>query len=233
MYFNKIDIYYDGINIPNNSEIKINGFTTNPTILKKYNLDKSYKQFSKIFVEKSNNLPVSFEVDSDESEKMIQEAKEISSWGGNIFVKIPIINTKGEYNTHVIQQLKQANIKQNITAIFTQEQIIHVYNLLKDSTIPNILSIFCGRIADTGIDPMILCKYSSELIKNSNLKILWASTREVFNVFQAIESGCNIITINNDIFKKLCLIGKDLNDFSKETVQMFITDGQEAKLTVL
>ena len=233
MYFNKIDIYYDGINIPDNSEIKIHGFTTNPTILKKYNLDKSYKQFAKVFVEKNNNLPVSFEVLSDESEKMIQEAKEISSWGKNIFVKIPIINTKGEYNTYVIQQLKQANIKQNITAIFTQEQIIHVYNLLKDSTIPNILSIFSGRIADTGIDPMILCKYSSELIKNSNLKILWASTREVFNVFQAIESGCNIITINNDIFKKLCLIGKDLNDFSKETVQMFITDGQEAKLTVL
>ena len=230
MYFNNIEIYYDGVNIPN-SDIKISGFTTNPTILKKNGITNSYKEFASSFLKHTNNQPISLEVLSDNSEKMINEAREISSWNDSIYVKIPIINTNGEYNTKVITELNNLNIKQNITAIFTQEQVDHVFNLLKNSKINHILSIFSGRIADTGRDPKIICKYTSNLLKESkNLKLLWASTREVFNIFEAIESGCDIITINEGIFKKLDLINKDLNVFSKETVKMFVSDGKNSGL---
>ena len=231
MYFNKIAIYYDGTDIPK-SDIKIDGFTTNPSILKKSGITDSYKKCAVSFLKKTNNLPVSFEVLSDETHKMIEEAKEISSWGDNIYVKIPIINTKGVFNTEVISELNRLNIKQNITALFTQKQVDHCFNIIKNSNTENILSIFSGRIADTGIDPKILCKYTTKLLKNTpHIKSLWASSREVFNVFEAIESGCDIITLNQSIFKKLKLVDKDLDKFSEETVQMFVNDGKNSGLS--
>ena len=231
MYYEHIKIYYDGIDIPN-LDIPISGYTTNPTILNKNGINISYKEFALDYLKKANGLPVSLEVLSDNQEQMIEESKILSSWGTNVYVKIPIINTKGEFNTNVIQTLVNLNIKQNITAIFTQEQIDHAFKILKKSNVNNILSIFSGRIADTGIDPEILCKYSAELTENYNIDILWASTREVYNIFQAINSNCDIITVPDSIIKKLNVIGKDLNQFSKETVEMFVNDGKSSGLEI-
>lgn len=221
----KIKIFYDGIDIKENNIIK--GYTTNPSILKKYGKTKTYQELSHAMLrENRNNLPISFEVLSNGFEEMIQEAKEISSWSPDIYIKIPIINTSGEYNIDVIKELLYDNINVNITCVFTNEQINFIYqniNMLQGNV---IISIFCGRIADTGVSPSVLCKYTSDLFsKRENTEILWASTREIYNIFEAIQSGCDIITIPETIYQKLHLINKDLTEYSKETVEQFVSDG--------
>ena len=220
----KIKIYYDGLEIKDDTLIK--GYTTNPTLLKKYN--KSLKDLILPVIKKLPNTPLSIEVNSDDSDSIISEVQEILSWGGNIYIKIPIINTKGESNLKIINILLNQNINVNITCVFSKLQIDQIYrNLSINSYNKLIISIFSGRIADTGISPLILCKYTVELFKgSSNIEILWASTREVYNIFDAINCGCHIITIPEQIYEKLSLIGKDLNKYSKETVQQFILDGQ-------
>ena len=220
----KIKIYYDGLEIKDDTLIK--GYTTNPTLLKKYN--KSLKDLILPVIKKLPNTPLSIEVNSDDSDSIISEIQEILSWGGNIYIKIPIINTKGESNLKIINILLNQNINVNITCVFSKLQIDQIYrNLSINSYNKLIISIFSGRIADTGISPLILCKYTVELFKgSSNIEILWASTREVYNIFDAINCGCHIITIPEQIYEKLSLIGKDLNKYSKETVQQFILDGQ-------
>ena len=220
----KIKIYYDGLEIKDDTLIK--GYTTNPTLLKKYN--KSLKDLILPVIKKLPNTPLSIEVNSDDSDSIISEVQEILSWGGNIYIKIPIINTKGELNLKIINNLLNQNINVNITCVFSKLQIDQIYrNLSINSYNKLIISIFSGRIADTGISPLILCKYTVELFKgSSNIEILWASTREVYNIFDAINCGCHIITIPEQIYEKLSLIGKDLNKYSKETVQQFILDGQ-------
>lgn len=220
----KIKIYYDGLEVKD--DIRIKGYTTNPTLLKKYN--KSLKDLILPVIKKLPNTPLSIEVNSDDSDSIISEVQEILSWGGNIYIKIPIINTKGELNLKIINNLLNQNINVNITCVFSKLQIDQIFNNLSINSYNKlIISIFSGRIADTGISPLILCKYTVELFKgSSNIEILWASTREVYNIFDAINCGCHIITIPEQIYEKLSLIGKDLNKYSKETVQQFILDGQ-------
>tara|TARA_B100000575_G_C23121990_1_gene649436 strand:+ start:1386 stop:2072 length:687 start_codon:yes stop_codon:yes gene_type:complete len=223
----KIKVFYDGIDFKNENTI-IQGYTTNPSLLKQMNEDKTYKELVLPFIHKINNLPISLEVISDQGEQMISEAKELSSWGENIYIKIPIIDTEGNYNTHTIQKLLDDKINVNITCVFTQSQIDTIYETITIADSSNvIISIFCGRIADTGISPSILSSYTTKLFqKNKNVAILWASTREIYNIFEAEQCNCDIITIPESIYQKLHLIDKDLNEYSKETVQQFINDGK-------
>ena len=223
-FHNKIKIFYDGVNIGGFGSLEyIKGYTTNPTLMRKGIQSKNYKDFAINFLKKAKGLPVSFEVFADDLDEMIVQAKEISTWGKNIYIKIPIINTKGESTERVITKLNELGIKVNITAVFTKEQI-DIVNKSIDGSISNIISIFSGRIADTGINPIDTCKYAVELLKNRNIEVLWASSREVYNIFQAIDCGCHIITVSDNVFKKIHNIGKDLSQFSLETVKMFRND---------
>lgn len=232
-YENQIKIFYDGINIDNFSNEKyIKGFTTNPTILngnKKFN---NYKDLALYFLEKSNGLPVSFEIFADDDELMINQGIEINSWGNNIYVKIPIINSQGKSTENVIKKLNSLEIKLNITAIFTEEHSKIAFNSILNKKIPTIISIFSGRIADTGINPKNICINTVKLCKDTNIEVLWASTREVFNLFDAISCGCHIITVPDDILKKFKYINKDLNEYAIETVKIFYEDGKKSKLII-
>ena len=227
----KIKIFYDGIDFKNENTI-IQGYTTNPSLLKQINHGKTYKELVLPIINKINKLPISLEVVSNQEDRMISEAKELSSWGENIYIKIPIIDTEGNYNTSTIQKLLNDKININITCVFTKSQIDTIYETITINDYSNvIISIFCGRIADTGISPSILSSYTTKLFqKNKNINILWASTREIYNIFEAEQCNCDIITIPESIYQKLHLIDKDLIEFSKETVQQFINDGKSLSL---
>ena len=227
----KIKIFYDGIDFKNENTI-IQGYTTNPSLLKQINHGKTYKELVLPIINKINKLPISLEVVSNQEDRMISEAKELSSWGENIYIKIPIIDTEGNYNTSTIQKLLNDKININITCVFTKSQIDTIYETITINDYSNvIISIFCGRIADTGISPSILSSYTTKLFqKNKNINILWASTREIYNIFEAEECNCDIITIPESIYQKLHLINKDLDEFSKETVQQFINDAKSLSL---
>jgi transaldolase len=203
------------------------GFTTNPTLMKKAGV-KSYEEFAKAALKAIPDLPLSFEVFSDDLHGMEREARKIGSWGNNVYIKIPITNTKGESTASLVKKLSYDGLKLNVTAILTVEQVKTVAKALSPTT-PSIVSVFAGRIADTGVDPMPIMKESVKILKsNPKAELLWASTRELLNLIQAESCGCHIITITNDILKKVPLVGKDLNQLSLETVQMFYTDAQSA-----
>jgi len=179
-----------------------------------------------------NNKPVSFEVFSDDLEEMLDQAYEIASWSDDINVKIPITNTKSQYTTKIIEKLNRSNIKCNVTAIFTIDQVNRVLEYINDDTL-TIISIFAGRIADAGINPENIINEAVDLVKNKeNAKILWASPRELYNIFQAENLGCDIITVADDILKKIPNIGKDLNQFSLETVEMFYNDALSSNFKI-
>lgn len=223
-----IDIFFDGANYERmldlNNEGLIKGFTTNPTLMKSEGIT-DYESFAKKILRTINSKPISFEVFADELEEMEYQAKTISSWGTNVYVKIPVTNTKGLSTAPLIKKLSDIGIKLNVTAIFTTNQVQNIIKLL-DNDANMILSIFAGRIADTGINPERIIHESLKILNNfKNIKILWASTREVLNINQAEDLGCDIITITDDIYKKLNLQNKDLNQFSLETVKMFHDDG--------
>lgn len=226
----KIDIYYDGIYIDkyaNNDFVQ--GVTTNPSLLNNKDITyNNYKEFALSVIHKVPNLNVSFEVFADDEEKMIEQAMEIYSWDPKIYVKIPIINSKGESTENVIKKLNAAGILLNITAIFTKKQLKIAYKSLENKLIPSIVSIFCGRMADVGVDPFPICKKAVKLSKNTQIKVLWASTREVYNIFQAIDCGCNIITVPGDIIDKLQFVGKDLEQCSLDTVKKFCEDSEKS-----
>ena len=223
----KIKIFADGANLEGiKSAIQnplVSGFTTNPTLMKASGI-KDYKSFAFDALKIVENLPISFEVFSDDLDEMYEQAKEIGSWGKNVNVKIPITNTKGHSCKELVKTLNSENIICNVTAMFTKkhlEDIVSVCN--QDQKI--ILSFFAGRIADTGIDPLPFMKDTVEYVNNNkNISILWASPREVLNVVHADQVGCQIITVTNDLLNKLNSFGKDLNQFSLETVQMFYND---------
>jgi len=203
------------------------GFTTNPTLMKKAGV-KSYEEFAKAALKAIPDLPLSFEVFSDDLHGMEREARKIGSWGNNVYIKIPVTNTKGESTAPLVKKLSQDGLKLNVTAILTVDQVKTVAKALSPTT-PSIVSVFAGRIADTGVDPMPIMKESVKILKsNPKAELLWASTRELLNLIQAESCGCHIITITNDILKKVQLVGKDLNQLSLETVQMFYTDAQSA-----
>ncbi len=230
-----IEIFGDGASLNQISEQNdiswIKGFTTNPTLMKKNGI-KDYKKFAIDVMEVVDNKPVSFEVFSDDLDEMLDQAYEIASWNKNINVKIPITNTKGQYTTAIIEKLNTSNIKCNITALFTIDQVKRVTENISDTTY-TIISIFAGRIADTGINPEYIISEAVDLVSTKkNIKILWASPRELYNIFQANKLGCDIITIADDIFKKISNIGKNLDEFSLETVKMFYNDALSSNFQI-
>ncbi len=227
----KISIYADGADltfIKKNLKNKlIAGFTTNPSLMRKSGV-KDYKNFSKKVAKLVYPKSISLEVFSDNFNEMYRQAKIISSWGKNIYVKIPIVNSKGISTNKIIKKLSYENINLNITAIFTAKQVKNVVkNLNKKSNI--ILSVFAGRIADSGRDPKVTIKESINLCKKyENIKILWASTREVYSIIEAISCRCHIITVSQDILSKIKYINKNLDIFSRETVKMFYRDAKSS-----
>lgn len=203
------------------------GFTTNPTLMKKAGV-RSYEEFAKAALKAIPDLPISFEVFSDDFPGMEREARKIAGWGENVYIKIPVTNTKGESTAPVVKKLSHDGLKLNVTAILTADQVRTVAKALSQDT-PSIVSVFAGRIADTGRDPMPIMRESVEILRtNPKAELLWASSRELLNLFQAESCGVHIITITNDILKKVPLVGKDLKELSLETVQMFYTDAQSA-----
>lgn len=218
-------IYLDGPD-PNVCQyIGIDGFTTNPSLMKKYGVT-DYKKFSADILLACGGKPVSFEVMADDFPTMESQAREIATWGENVYVKIPVTNTKGESCAALMHKLGLEGIKVNATAILTMSQIEIVGRSLVG---PSILSIFCGRIADTGRDPVPFITKALH-VKHSETEILWASTREVLNVKQAEACGADIITMTPDLIKKMSLFGKDLGQYSLETVQQFFTDSKGLSL---
>jgi transaldolase len=209
----------------------IDGLTTNPSLMRASGI-LNYQRFAKTILRKIKNKPISFEVLSDNILEMEKQAFRIYTWGKNINIKIPITNSKGIKTKSLIKKLTELGIVCNVTAIFTLNQI---KDLMKDMKVDShiILSVFAGRVADTGRDPEILMnKCSYYLKKFKNAKLLWASTREVFNIFQAARSGCHIITVPNNILSKLDLVNKNLNLYSRETVQMFYEDALKSRFSI-
>ncbi len=226
-----IKIFADGadlVSIKNlDNDKNISGFTTNPSLMKKAGVS-DYKKFCLDVLNITKNKPVSFEIFSDDLDEMYEQAMEIAAWGDSIFVKIPITNSKGKKTTGVIKKLLNQNVKCNVTAILTIEQVKEIFEISNNET-KVIISIFAGRIADTGINPIPMMSEAVKICKDKkNIEILWASTRELLNIFQANEIGCQVITVPHDILKKVSLIGKNLNDLSLETVQMFLKDAVKA-----
>ena len=193
---------------------------------------KDYKKFALEILSRIKQKPISFEVFSDDIKIMEEQAMEIFSWGKNVNVKIPISNTKGESTVKLIGHLSKQGVVCNVTAIFTIEQIKKVVSILSPST-PAILSVFAGRIADSGVDPMEIMKKSVSISKSKpNSEILWASTREIINIFQAEEAGCKIITVPHELLNKFSSIGKSLEEYSLETVSTFHEDAKKAGYSI-
>lgn len=226
----KTKIFADGADL--NSMIELNklsyikGLTTNPSLMRKAGID-DYEIFAKSVLENVKEKSVSFEVFSDNHDEMYLQAKKISSWGNNAFVKIPVCNTKKQYSYNLIKKLSDENIKLNITAIMTKDQIDGVYNSLNKNT-QSFVSIFAGRIADTGVDPEAIIKYAIDINENFNSEIIWASTREVLNILQCAKLGCDIITVTPELIGKLKNLGKNLEEYSVDTVKMFYNDARLA-----
>lgn len=227
----KIKIFADGANKDGMLEMYakpyIKGFTTNPTLMRKAGIS-NYCKFAKDILLVIKDRPVSFEVFSDDFTEMENQAHEIASWGENVYVKIPVTNTKRESSHDLIKSLTRAGIRINVTAILTLNQVEEVAEAIAGGA-PCYVSVFAGRIADTGRDPIPLMAAAVELLSVvPNAELIWASPRELLNIFQADAVGCHIITATNDILNKLDLIGKDLSDFSLDTVRMFYNDAQRA-----
>jgi transaldolase len=232
----KIKIFADGANL--NDMVKlykegfVKGFTTNPTLMKKDGVE-NYEKFAKEVLSEITDLPISFEVFSDDFDIMEKEARKIQSWGKNVNVKIPITNTKGESSVKLIRKLSEDGMQLNITAMLTLQQVEAVAKAISPD-IKTIVSVFAGRIADTGRDPIPYMKKANEiLLNNKNAELLWASPRELLNIFHAEECGCKIITVTNDILKKLRMVNKDLKELSLDTVKMFANDAISAGYKIL
>jgi transaldolase len=209
----------------------ISGFTTNPTLMKKAGI-KDYKEFAQDILKFITDKPISFEIFSDDFDEMEKQSIEIAKWGSNVIVKIPITNTKAESSVNLINKLSSKGIKINATAMMTIDQVISVLPGLSEGP-GGYVSIFAGRVADAGVDPVPIMKEIMNLLQNySNIELIWASPRELFNIVQANQIGCHIITVTNDILKKLPTIGKDLKEFSLDTVKMFYNDASAAGYTI-
>lgn len=205
----------------------IRGFTTNPTLMRKAGI-ANYESFAKLLLQKITDLPISFEVFSDELSEMEDQARCMAAWGSNVCVKIPVTNTRGEFTGAVIKNLCKDSIALNITAVMTLKQVERIVECVDSHTFV-IISIFAGRIADTGRDPIPFIREALHCVRHKpNIEILWASPREVLNIYQADEVGCHIITVTPDLLKKLSLMNKNLDEYSLETVKMFYDDARAA-----
>ena len=201
----------------------IRGFTTNPTLMRAAGV-KQYEAFAHEILEAITDRPISFEVFADEFCEMGRQAHKIASWGDNVYVKIPITNTKKESSVELIRQLSHSGVKVNVTAILTLDQVRAASAALAGGA-PSVVSVFAGRIADTGTDPVPLMAAAAEAISpHDGIELLWASPRELLNIFQANDVGCDIITATDSVLSKLKVVGKNLDDYSLETVQMFYND---------
>lgn len=229
----RIKIFADGADLKQIEAVAANplivGFTTNPSLCRKAGVT-DYAAFAKEAVRIVGDRSISFEVFADDLDAMEQQARVIASWGDNIYVKIPITNTKGEFTGPIILRLAQDGIKLNVTAVFTSDQVRNVADCIGVKT-PNYISIFAGRIADTGRDPVPIVKHARDYC-SKNTELIWASPREVLNVWQANDAGCDIITATPDILAKLALAGKSLEQFSLDTVLMFFQDAQKAEYVI-
>lgn len=230
-----IKIFADGADFDGMMEMhknpKIKGFTTNPTLMKLAGV-ADYVAFAKKVLANITDRPVSFEVFADEPETMQVQALEIASWGKNVNVKIPVTNTKGEFLGPLIKELSESGVTLNVTAVFTLDQVRAIADALHPDT-PAIVSVFAGRVADSGIDPVPLMTEAAEILKSRpKAELLWASPRELLNIFQADECGCGIITATNDVLKKLSIVGKDQDLYSLETVKMFYDDASKVGYTI-
>ncbi|HET8796370.1 MAG TPA: transaldolase [Thermoanaerobaculia bacterium] len=227
----RIAIYSDGADVRDMVAARdaglVKGFTTNPTLMRKVGIT-DYEAFAKEALAATAGMPISFEVFADEFDEMERQAKLIATWGEAVFVKIPITNTKGASSIPLIRRLSAAGVKLNVTAILTLEQVREVVDALDPAT-PAIVSVFAGRIADTGRDPVPLMREAAQICAaRPKAELLWASPRELLNIFQAEEVGCRIITVTSDILKKLSMVGKPLDELSLDTVKMFYNDAAAA-----
>jgi len=227
----KIKIFADGADKAGMLEMYqnpyIKGFTTNPTLMRKAGIT-DYCAFALDILKTIKDRPISFEVFSDDFNEMYQQALQIARWGSNVYVKIPVTNTQAKPAYDLIKQLAKQGVKQNVTALMTLDQVRHVSAALADGP-EAYISVFAGRVADTGRDPLPLMQETLNIMKpHAQLELIWASPRELLNIFQGDELGCHIITVTNDILKKLYLVKKDLNEFSLETVKMFYEDAVKA-----
>ncbi len=231
----KVKLFADGADLAGMKEMAANpmikGFTTNPTLMRKAGI-ADYKAFALDVLKVIPDRPVSFEVFADDFKEMEAQAFEIASWGKHVNVKIPVTNTKREFCGPLVERLSRAGVQVNVTALMTVEQVRRVTERLSAET-PAIISVFAGRIADTGLDPVPLMAEAVKVMKaKPKAELIWASPRELLNIFQADSVGCHIITATNDILKKLSLVGKDLDAYSLETVEMFYKDAKAAGYTI-
>jgi transaldolase len=209
----------------------IQGFTTNPTLMRKANI-QDYREFARNILSVITDRPISFEVFADNFDEMERQARLINSWGRNVYVKIPVTNTRQESACQLINKLSHADIKVNVTAILTLEQVREVACALEGGA-PSNVSVFAGRIADTGVDPVPMMAEAVRILsRHPQMELIWASPRELLNVFQADDIGCHIITATPDILKKLSLVGRDLTGYSLETVRMFADDAARSGFTL-
>lgn len=227
----KVQIFADGADKAGMLEMYakpyIKGLTTNPTLMKKVGIT-DYRAFCKDIITHIKDKPISFEVFSDEFAEMERQAMEIASWGDNVYVKIPVTNTKQEACYDLVNKLGEKKVKMNVTAIMTLTQVRDVVAALNPN-VPSYVSVFAGRIADTGHDPLPMMAAAVEMLRVSPAaELIWASPRELLNIFQADDIGCQVITVTNDILKKLSLVGYDLDAYSLDTVKMFYNDAVAA-----
>ena len=230
-----VKIFADGADLAEITKLAANplikGFTTNPTLMRKAGVE-DYETFAREVLEIITDRPVSFEVFADDQDGMIRQGRAIATWGDNVNVKIPYTNTKGESMLSVIQELSGAGVQVNVTAMMSAEHVAKTAAVLNPE-VPAIASVFAGRVADTGLDPVPVMREAAESLKNRpKAELLWASPREVLNIFHADEAGCQIITVTHDLLAKLANIGKDLDEFSLDTVKMFYNDASAAGYSI-
>ncbi len=231
----RVKIFADGadrasiLDLATNPLIK--GFTTNPTLLRKAGIT-DYESFGRSLARAIPNRPFSFEVLSDDFDQMEQQALQIASWGENVYVKIPITDTRGRSSRALVKRLADHGVQLNVTALMTLDQVDAVVPSLRGGP-PSCISIFAGRIADAGRDPLpILCGALERIRAYPQIELIWASPRELFNIIQAEDIGCHIITVTHDLLQKLPLIGRDLTEYSLDTVKMFVNDARAANFTL-
>ena len=231
----KVKIFADGADLAGMKEMYANplikGFTTNPTLMRQAGV-QDYRAFARQALEAIPDRPISFEVFADEFDEMERQALEIASWGDNVYVKIPVTNTRKQFTGPLIERLTKAGVALNVTAVMLTEQVQSITECLAPNT-PAIISVFAGRIADTGRDPVPLMAEAVKIISaKPKAELIWASPRELLNIFQADSIGCHIITATNDVLNKLSIVGKDLERYSLETVEMFYQDAAAANYTI-
>lgn len=213
------------------ADSRISGFTTNPTLMWKAGLT-DYEDFAKRLLERITIHPISFEVFADDEAEIRRQALKIAAWGDNVYVKVPVTTTDGTSMAPLVRELSEAGVKVNVTALFTTGQVELITEAVKDGA-PSYISVFAGRVADAGVDPLPIMQRSVDImVAAPRSELIWASPREVLNIVQADQVGCHVITVTHDLLKKLDGLGKDLEQFSLETVQMFRRDAVQAGFTL-